>query len=382
MDDVADDMADDTGDDTAAATRPLGERLALLGASVAILAVIATGFTCWALRAILTPFILAVFLLLVIGGLEGVLTRRTPVPRRAALSVAIVTVVALFGFSIWLIAHNATSIVAQSSVYAARLDQILEMVANRFGLAAAPTIGGLFHQLNPGRFAPLVAREAGHVLEGAVFVLIYLGFMIASREGFRGKVERLFQDRRHAEAMEMAGRIQHGVESYVWVQTVVGVIIAGASVVVMWPLGISHLLFWAFLIFLANYIPAIGAAIGVLLPPLFGLVDLNDLWRPILLLVLLELIHFGVSHVVQPRMQGRSLNIDPIVVLLSLAFWGAVFGVAGAFLSTPLTVVVMVVCNEFPATRWLSVLLSADGKPYAANPKAADPDSSAGLRAA
>ena len=209
------------------------------------------------------------------------------------------------------------------------------MIADRFGLPTAPTINELFHQLNPGRFASVVAREAGHILDGAVFVLIYLGFMIASREGFRGKVERLFPDRGHAEALEVAVRIQHGVQSYVWVQTVVGLIIAGASALVMWPMGISHLLFWAFLIFMANYIPAIGAAIGVLLPPLFGLVDLNDLWRPILLFVLLELIHFAVSHVVQPRMQGRSLNIDPIVVLLSLAFWGAIFGIAGAFLSTP-----------------------------------------------
>jgi AI-2 transport protein TqsA len=344
------------------------ERLALISVGVAILSVIAAGFTCYALRKILTPFILSVFLLLVIGGLETALTRWTPVRRRAALPLAIIAVVALFGFSIWLIAHNAAVIVEQSSVYTARLDEILNMIADRFGLKTAPTINELFHQLNPGRFASVVAREAGHILDGAVFVLIYLGFMLASREGFRGKVEHLFPDRGHQEAMEVAGRIQHGVQSYVWVQTVVGVIIAGASVLVMWPLGISHLMFWAFLIFLANYIPAIGAAIGVLLPPLFGLVDLNDLWRPILLLVLLEVIHFVVSHVVQPRMQGRSLNIDPIVVLLSLAFWGAIFGIPGAFLSTPLTVVAMVVCNEFRSTRWLPILLSADGKPYAAEP--------------
>ena len=342
------------------------DRLALISIGIGILTVIAAGFACYCLRKIITPLLLSVFLLLVIGGLETVLTRRTPLPRRAALPAAIVAVVALFGFSIWLIAENAAGIVEQSSVYAARLDEILHMIADRFGLQTAPTIDQLFHNLNPGRFASIVAREATHILDGAVFVLIYLAFMLASREGFRGKVERMFPEHGHAEALEVAGRIQHGVQSYVWVQTVVGLIIAGASVLVMWPMGISHLMFWAFLIFMANYIPAIGAAIGVVLPPVFALVDLNDLWRPILLFGLLEIIHFAVSHVVQPRMQGRSLNIDPIVVLLSLAFWGAIFGIAGAFLSTPLTVVVMVVCNEFSATRWVPVLLSADGKPYAA----------------
>jgi predicted PurR-regulated permease PerM len=353
------------------AQRPLADRLGLIGACATILTVIAAGFTCYVLRAILTPFVLAVFLLLVIGGLEGVMTRRMRVSHKAALPLAIVAVVAVFALSIWLIAHNATSILEQSGAYATRLDQILGMVADRFGLKAAPTIDQLFHQLNPSRYAPTVARSAGHILEDATFVLIYLGFLIASRAGFSDKMRLLFKAGRQNEALEVATRIRRGIESYVWVQTVVGVIIAGASVLVMWPMGISHLLFWALLIFLANYIPAIGAAIGVLLPPLFGLVDLNDLWRPIALFVLLETIHFAVSHVVQPRMQGRSLNIDPIVVLVSLAFWGAVFGIAGAFLSTPLTVVVMVVCAEFPGARWLAVLLSADGHPYASDPKTA-----------
>jgi predicted PurR-regulated permease PerM len=83
------------------------------------------------------------------------------------------------------------------------------------------------------------------------------------------------------------------------------------------------------------------------------------------LLAGLEAIHFAVSHIVQPRMQGRSLNVDPIVVLLALAFWGVVWGVVGAFLSTPLTVMAMAILAEFESTRPLAVLLSSDGKPYA-----------------
>jgi len=62
-------------------------------------------------------------------------------------------------------------------------------------------------------------------------------------------------------------------------------------------------------------------------------------------------------------MQGRSLNIDPIVVLLALAFWGAIWGLAGAFLSTPLTTMTMVILAQFRGTRWIAVLLSEDGAP-------------------
>jgi AI-2 transport protein TqsA len=345
-------------------TAPSPDRLATLKVGVSIIAAILAAFALYALRHILTPFILAVFLLLMIGGLENALTRFLKVPHRAALPAAIVLVVAFFALAIWAISENAASIYGESNAYVDRLNLLLQMGANKLGLQAAPTIDQLFKQVNPAQYIRVAAASVGHIIEGFVFVLIYLGFMLASRKSFHNKLDELFQTG-ESEAVKVFTRIQHGVESYIWVQTVVGLIIAGVSALLMWPTGIHYILFWSFLIFLANYIPAIGAAIGVLLPPIFALVDQENILKPVLLLVGLEAVHFTVSHVVQPRMQGQSLNIDPIVVLLSLAFWGAIFGLTGAFLSTPLTVIVMAVCAEFPATRGVAVLLSDDGKPYA-----------------
>jgi predicted PurR-regulated permease PerM len=355
-------MNDDQTNDT-----PRAEALGAVSNATALIAVILAAFALWALRHVLTPFILAVFLLLVIGGLEGMLFRRTPLPHRAALPAAIIFVVTLFGLSIWLIAENGAHIVGQSGAYAARLDALLKMGADRLGLRAAPTIDQIFHQLDPAHYIAGVAAAASGVAESAVLVLIYLGFLLASRAGFGRKIEEIFQAGRHAEALMVMSRIQNGVESYIWVQTVAGAAIALGSAAIMAAVGLSHVPFWAFLIFLANYIPAIGVAIGVLLPTVFGLVELDALWKPVVILVGMELTHFVIGHVFLPRMQGKSLNIDPLVVLLSLAFWGVIFGIAGAFLSTPLTVIVMVVCAEFPATRAIAILLSSDGKPYSSH---------------
>jgi predicted PurR-regulated permease PerM len=82
--------------------------------------------------------------------------------------------------------------------------------------------------------------------------------------------------------------------------------------------------------------------------------------------VLLQLIQIVVGYVVQPRMQSHSMNIDAIVVLLSLALWSVLLGPVGAFLSTPLTVTAMVVLSQFPRTMWLAILLSADSRPVPA----------------
>jgi predicted PurR-regulated permease PerM len=332
-----------------------------------IVAVVLTGFSFWALRRILEPFVLALFLLIMIDGLSRALKDRVKgFPERAALPTAIVLIVAVFVATLWITADNAGDLASRSGQYAGRLNALLEKGAKTAGISVTPTVASLAHQLNPGRFAGALAEGLSHFAEGAIFTLIYLGFLIASRQGFASKTQTLFPtDEERAEAGKVFDRVRRGVESYMTVQTVVGVIITALSAALMAATGLSHIPFWCLIIFLANYIPAIGAAVGVLFPVAFGLVEFDGLTRAVILVIGLEAVHFATSHVVQPRMQGKSLNVDPIVVLLALAFWGAVWGVVGAFLSTPLTVMAMAILAEFAGTRPLAVLLSSDGKPYA-----------------
>ena len=127
--------------------------------------------------------------------------------------------------------------------------------------------------------------------------------------------------------------------------------------------GLHDSLFWAFLIFLAVYIPVAGGVFAGLAPPLFALVQFDTYGPALILFVVLQVIGIVIGNVIYPRMQGRSLNIDPVMILLSLAFWSAIWGITGAFLSTPLTVMVMVVLAQFDGSRWISVILSADGDP-------------------
>ena len=153
------------------------------------------------------------------------------------------------------------------------------------------------------------------------------------------------------------------MERYLWIQTVTGLIIAAGSWVVMALVGLDNAVFWAFLIFIVNYIPIVGAVAAIVLPAVFALVQFDGFVQAVIVFGGLGLITIVVGNVLLPRMQGDSLNMDPLVVLLSLAFWGALWGVTGMFLSTPLTVLVMVVLAQFDGSRWIAVLLSGDGDP-------------------
>jgi predicted PurR-regulated permease PerM len=342
------------------------DNLATLRVVGILLAVMASGLVMWALRDIFTPLILAIFLLLMIDGLARAMATRIPrFPQPLAVPTAIILIVAFFGLTLWITVDNTAGFVDQADAYTQRLDALLKTISARFDMQDSPTIRGLLAKANPSRYASMVAGALQNAGGFAVFVLIYLGFLLASRKGFAHKAGKLFPEDgpKGEEARRIFTRIQRGVEGYIWVQTVTGLIIAIASGLLMAAMGLSHVLFWSFLIFVAGYIPIVGGAVGVLLPPLFGLVELDGLVGPLVLLIGLQAIQFVVGNILQPRMQSESLNLDPVVVLLSLAFWGALWGMVGAFLSTPLTVMVMAILAEFRSTRWLAVLLSSNGEP-------------------
>ena len=314
---------------------------------------------------ILTPPAMALFLAIVIDGFARVLQRVFPWANgRLAMAAAILLSLLLFGASLFVVADNATSIAAKLVSYSPRLDELIAKTAGAAHLQSIPTIDQLLARLNPTKYLGDVARGFQNFASNAVFILIYLGFILASKRAFERKMIGLSKTRtERREALEAFQHIRDGVEQYLWVQTVTGLMIALGSWIVMSLIGLENAVFWAFLIFIASYIPIIGGAIGILAPPIFALVQFPTYWQAIVLISVLQTIQFVVGNIVLPRMQGDSLNIDPVVVLLSLAFWGAIWGVAGMFLSTPLTVIAMVVCAQFDRSRWIAVLLSADGSP-------------------
>lgn len=334
--------------------------------ALVVLAVIAIGATFYWLSSILTPLALAVFLAIMIDGFARVLEHRLPgISRRAALPLAILLSLAIFGGSVFFVAENATSFGAQLIAYAPKLNALIAQGAQMVGIEAPVSIATMAQQLDPTRFLGVIAKGLQNFTSTAGFVLVYAAFIMASRRSFERKMVSLFRTREERQdAVAAFLRIRDGVEQYLWVQTVTGLMIAVACYFAMVAVGLNDAAFWAFLIFIASYIPVIGGLLAGLAPPLFALLQFDDLWRPIVLLAALNAITSIVGNVIYPRMQGRSLNIDPVAVLLALAFWGSIWGVVGAFLSTPLTVMAMVVLAQFDGTRWIAVLLSEDGAPH------------------
>jgi AI-2 transport protein TqsA len=293
------------------------------------------------------------------------LEHRAPrLPRAAALGVALAIFGVLFAASAVFIADNAGGLLSTLISSWPRMAARMVNLAGDLHLHAPGRITRTFRELDPSRYLGPVAMSVQNAVADAVLVLVYLAFLLASRRTFKRKVVTLFPRREQRErARETFERIRIGIERYVWVQTVTGAMIAVACWAVMALLGLQNALFWAFFIFVTSYVPMIGAAVGMLAPIAIALLQFPRAWPALELAMGLGAIYFLVGNLILPRMQGRSLNLDPVVLLVSLAFWGALWGLVGAFLSSPLTVMAMIILDQFPSTRWIAVLLSSDGVP-------------------
>ncbi|MBW4936025.1 AI-2E family transporter [Marinobacter sp. F4206] len=207
------------------------------------------------------------------------------------------------------------------------------------------------------------ASQLGGALSLVALISLYLVFLISERTKWVAKIPRMAATKQGAEtATKILHRIADGVKQYMWVNAVTSAMSGTVAFLIFSAIGLDFAPLLAFTVFVVGFIPNIGAFIGVALPCLVALVQF-DSFTPFLIV----LFGYGVAdqiigNIIQPSMQGRSLNLSTFMVMVSLTFFATLWGGIGAFLAVPMMVVVMVVCAEIPATRWIAVLFSSDGK--------------------
>lgn len=326
--------------------------------------VIAAGL--YVLRGPLTQFALALILWLAIDGLTRTLRRRLPfLPGWLALPIALLLVLSFTTLTAVVVVANISAMAGNYAVYEARLNEIIAQAYAMLGLnSVAPTVANLIARLDPSRVAAEFGQGLQALASDAVFILIYLGFLFPAGRVISRKITFIFGRGAEREAArEVFSSIRESMERYLWVQTVMSLIITVLTYVTLLVFGVSNALFWSFLIFFLNFIPTIGSIAASVLIFAVALVQFTDFTTIAAVTLIVSAWQFLIGNFVQPRMTGDSLNLSAIVVLLALAIWGLIWGIAGAFLAAPLTVMLMIVLAQFRSTRWIAIILSADGKP-------------------
>jgi predicted PurR-regulated permease PerM len=262
-----------------------------------------------------------------------------------------------------LIMDNVTQVSEAAPGYEANLRQLLTSMYDLVGLKSAPSFAQIVEQVSVGSVVTSVAGTLGGVAGGAGIVVVYVVFLVVEQRVFERKLHALMPDPERAERLRLLlGRISRQIEGYLWVKTLTSLLTGVVSFAIMWAVGVDFAEFWALVIFLLNFIPIIGALLGVIFPSLLALVQFETVVPFLVTSVALSATQFVVGNLIEPRLMGHKLNLSPFVIILSLAFWGMLWGVVGMILSIPIAVIVMIICGHFAPTRPIAILLSSDGE--------------------
>jgi len=356
-------MIDDHNLGTVNSSQPT-DRVVRFAAVALVAAIVLLGLTAGA--TLLVPVAEAVIVWFLINGLARTI-RRLPIPLlrarpAVALVISVLSVFALCSVAVYTGVQSTLSFGPNASTLQNGLDPLVNTVADTLGKDRAVLMDRALEAVSIETLLQQIVVGLLSLLNQFGVVAIYVAFLLADQVFFEQKMKALFpNDKRRLAAENLLAGIGKQVGAYLSIMTQVSGLTAVLSYVVLLVLGVQNAGFWAFLIFVLNFIPTIGSILGTLLPSIFALAQFQELQPAIILLLSLGLIQATIGNVIFPRIAGNVLNLSFFVTIFSLFFWGALWGITGMFLAVPMTAILVLVLAQFEHTRPIAIVLSKDG---------------------
>ncbi len=246
-------------------------------------------------------------------------------------------------------------------------DQAVAAIAQMFAWMGPDTeaaVAASIRSIELSGYIRTAAGQAGNVVSATTLVILFVGFLFAERIWFGTKLENLMEDRAKAERVGRIIRsIIRRVNHYLLVKTGVSAATGVAVYLVMRFFDLEFAAAMAILTFVLNYLPSVGSIIATFLIALVAYMQLTEPATALLIFVLVGMLQFMLGSVIDPMLMGRTLRVSSFGIIISMAFWGALWGVPGMFLAVPIMVATMIVCSHIPSARAVAVLLSREGLP-------------------
>ncbi|MDR0801036.1 AI-2E family transporter [Fluviicola sp.] len=214
-----------------------------------------------------------------------------------------------------------------------------------------------------GKYITSALSSLQTIISNVVIVLIYMLFIIMEESSFKFKIKAIFPEKAaYDERIEVIRQIEKAITNYLGIKSLIAMASAIICYLVFALMGLNAPFFWALLIFMFSFIPFFGVLISSFLPAIFSIIQFGTYSESLIILLSIGSIQFFAGNIVEPRIMGNTMNVSPIVVILSLGFWGFIWGFPGMFLSVPITVIMVIIFSKFKATRGIAILLSEKGE--------------------
>ena len=328
-------------------------------ALILILAVLRT------LSTVVLPLVLAFFVAVLVAPLLDKLRKR--IPDAAAIGVALTLIVAAILTFAWAVTSAIGVLTRRSDFYGDRLRELTVDLDHRlepFGISVSTSIA------EPGQLLAMV----GAGLQSAATALAFLGFLLfviwlllLEISIFQRKLRLGLPPDVAPKAMLAFENLSRGIRVYFAVYTFVSALTGVCTWLFLTLMGVDFALVWGGLAFLLNYIPNIGSVVAVIPPIVLAFLQFDGVTKPLVVLFGLGIIQNVIGSYLAPRMLGKSISLSPLVVLLSVLFWGWYWGGIGLFLAVPLTLTLRILFEHIERLRFVAVLIG-DGRELGEDP--------------
>ena len=147
------------------------------------------------------------------------------------------------------------------------------------------------------------------------------------------------------------------VKKYIFTKFITSSITGIIAGLIYWFLGLELAFIFGSLTFLLNFIPVVGSIIAVMLPIPIAVLQYSDVSSVMLIIFLPVIFHQIIGNIIEPKIFGDAFGLHPITIILSLIFWGMIWGIIGVLLAAPLTAIIRVTFERFESTKQIARLL-------------------------
>lgn len=314
---------------------------------------------------ILIPFVLALFLWFIVKeirmAMQKVKVIRDYLPPWF-LNVFATTILFLVGsFLVQILTNNINIISANIPKYEANIHHVQSLIEEMTGLDLMARAKEFSGGINFSDILSSLVNSLSSIVSNLVLILIYFLFLLLEESGFGKKIAAIAKGK-NDQTQQLLSKIDHSIGSYITLKTVVSLVTGVVSFIALLFFKVDAPVFWAFIIFLLNYIPTVGSLIATIFPSTFFLIQTGEVMPAVYVLVVITVIQLLVGNLLEPLLMGDRLNVSALVVLIALAVWGTIWGIPGMVLSVPLTVIMIILFSEFETTKPIAILLSDKGK--------------------
>lgn len=324
--------------------------------AVLIFYVLATG------KSFIIPFVVALLFSFAIIGLSN-FYKGFRLPWFISFPLSIITYWALFWLIGKIIGSNFDDFVRLAPEYQVKISTIFgqysDKVFSMIGMERPESLSHLFQNINVGAVLESVATGVVSISGRLGIIVFYTLFILLEYRYLGKKIDLMIRDNLiKKKTFEVLDQIKSDVKSYfvikAWVSLCVGIL----SYAIMAIFGLEFAIFFAFIIFLLNFIPNIGSIIAVSFPVLFSLVQFESFYLTSIFLMLMVWVQVLMGNFVEPKFVWNKLNLSPLVIILSLVFWWSLWWVVGMLLSVPIMVIINIILAAIPSTRPIAILFS------------------------